>query len=559
MKRALALALALLAVAAPAAGAHATLESTVPERGTAAATPPEQVELRFSEPVELALGAVRVHDAGGHEIQQGDAFHPGGSAAAVAVRLPDGLADGGYTVTYRVVSADSHPVSGGFVFAVGEDAAPPARGVAELLGDQQAGPVTSVAFTAARAVQYGAIALGIGLLAVLLLAWRPALRATGAGEAPAAAFDARARLLLLAAGLAGAGSGVLAIALQAATAQGDALWASLGATGDVLRTRFGTVWGAGVLAWLLVAALAAARRPLAAAVPLAALALLPGLGGHAGVQDPAAVLLPANVLHVLGASAWIGGIAALVLALPAATRTVGAEARTPLLAATMGRFSTLALVGVAALLAGGILQSLLQLDAVADLVDTAFGRAILVKIGLVLALLGLGALNRRRILPALDRAAADGASPGRAGALLRRSLRAEVALGLVAFAATGALAGYPPGTTEPSGPYSASAALGPARVELTVEPAQAGPNELHLYLFDAQDGTQYDVPSAVTVTAALPGRGIEPLALDVRKAGPGHYVAGGAPLAPAGDWRLELVARVSEFDELRTAFEVPVR
>ncbi len=559
MKRALALALALLAVAAPAAGAHATLESTVPERGSAAATPPEQVELRFSEPVELALGAVRVYDTDGREVQEGDAFHPGGQSAAVAVRLPGGLADGGYTVTYRVVSADSHPVSGGFVFAVGEDAAPPAQGVAELLGDQQAGPVTSVAFTVARAVQYGAIALALGLLAVLLLVWRPALRATGAGEAAAAAFAGRARLALLAAGIAGAVSGLAGLGLQAATAQGASLWSSLGATGDVLETRFGTVWGIGVLAWLAVVALAAVRRPVAAAIPLAWLALLPGLGGHAGVQDPVAVLLPANVLHVLGASAWIGGIATLVIALPAATRALGTEARTPLLAATMGRFSTIALAGVAALLAGGILQSVLQLDAVADLVDTAFGRAILVKVGLVLVLLGLGALNRRRILPALDRAARDGASPGHAGALLRRSLRAEVALGIAAFAATGALAGYPPGTTQASGPYSASAALGPARVELTVEPAQAGPNELHLYLFDAQDGTQYDVPSEVTVTAALPDRGIEPLALDVRKAGPGHYVAGGAPLSPAGDWRLELVARVSEFDELRTAFEVPVR
>ena len=146
-------------------------------------------------------------------------------------------------MTYRVVSADSHPISGGFVFAVGEDAAPPARGVAELLGDQKAGPVTSVAFAAARAVQYGAIALGLGLLAVLLLAWRPALRATGAGEAAAGAFAARARRLLLAAGIAGAVSGVAAIGLQAATAQGDALWSSLGAAGDVLQTRFGTVWG----------------------------------------------------------------------------------------------------------------------------------------------------------------------------------------------------------------------------------------------------------------------------------------------------------------------------
>jgi copper transport protein len=477
VKRALALALALVAVAAPAAAAHATLESTVPAGGTAEDPAPGQVELRFSEPVELALGAVRVHDAEGAEVQQGDAFHPGGDSSAVAVRLREGLGDGGYTVTYKVVSADSHPVSGGFVFAVGEDAAPPDAGVAELLGDQKAGPVTSVAFAVVRGVQYGAIALGLGLLALMLLIWRPA----GAPAAPAAAFDARARTLLLIATGAGVGSAVAAIGLQAATAQGSTFWSGLGSAAQVLDTRFGTVWAAGAVAWLVAGALALARRPRLAAVPLGLLALLPGLGGHAGVQNPVAVVLPANVLHVLGASAWIGGIAALIVVLPAATRTLEPERRTPLLAATMGRFSTLALVGVvAALLAGGILQSLLQLDAVDDLWDTAFGRAILMKIGLVLALLGLGALNRRRVLPALDRGAADGAPPGRAGALLRRSLWAEVALGIAAFAATGALAGYAPGTTQPTGPYSASAALGPARAELTVEPAQAGPNELHL-------------------------------------------------------------------------------
>ncbi|MET0684002.1 MAG: copper resistance protein CopC [Solirubrobacteraceae bacterium] len=559
MKRALALALALLAVAAPAAGAHATLESTVPARGSAEETAPGQVELRFSEPVELALGAVRVHDAEGREVQAGDAFHPEGSSSAVAVRLRDGLGDGGYTVTYKVVSADSHPISGGFVFAVGEDAAPPAAGVAELLGDQKAGPVTSVAFAIARGVQYGAIALGLGLLFVILLAWRPALLAAGAPAAAAAAFDARARTLLLIAAAAGVASAVVAIGLQAATAQGTTFWSGIGSADEVLDTRFGTVWAAGAAAWLVAGGLALARRPLLAAVPLGLLALLPGLGGHAGVQDPVAVLLPANVLHVLGASAWIGGIAALVVALPAATRALEPERRTPLLAATMGRFSTVALAGVAALLAGGILQSLLQLDAVDDLWDTAFGRAILVKIGIVLALLGLGALNRRRILPALDRAAAAGAAPGRAGTLLRRSLRAEVALGIAAFAATGALAGYAPGTAQPTGPYSASAALGPARAELTVEPARAGPNELHLYLFDAKDGTQYDVPRDLTITAALPESGIEPIALDVRKAGPGHYVVGGAPFSPAGDWQLEMAARISEFDELRTRFEVPVR
>ena len=494
-------------------------------RHAAADTAPEQVELRFSEPVELALGAVRVHDADGAEVQQGDAFHPGGTAAAVAVRLSDGLADGGYTVTYRVVSADSHPVSGGFVFAVGEDAAPPARGVAELLGDQKAGPVTSVAFTAARGVQYGAIALGLGLLAVLLLAWRPALRATGAGDArrPPRSPRGRGRCCSSAA-VAGAASGVVAIGLQAATAQGTPLWSALGAAGDVLRHalrhRLGRpACSPGSLAGAL-AARRAARSPQPSRWPGSR--CCPASAATRASRTRSPCCSPPTCSTCSARAPGSAGSPRSSLALPAATRAVGAEARTPLLAATMARFSTIALAGVAALLAGGILQSVLQLDAVADLVETAFGRAILVKAGLVLALLVLGALNRRRILPALDRAAADGASPGRAGALLRRSLRAEVALGIAAFAATGALAGYPPGTTEASGPYSASAALGPARVDLTVEPAQAGPNELHLYLFDAQDGTQYDVPSEVAVspprcpsavssrsrsTCARPGRG----------------------------------------------------
>ncbi len=177
----------------------------------------------------------------------------------------------------------------------------------------------------------------------------------------------------------------------------------------------------------------------------------------------------------------------------------------------------------------------------------------------MLALLAAGALNRRRTLPALEREAADGAPPGRPGAVLRRALRAEVALGIAALAVTGALAGYSPGSAAAGGPYSGSADLGPARAEITVEPAQAGPNEVHLYFFDRADGRQWDDAEELTVRASLPAERIDPIALQARKAGPGHYVIGGAPLAPAGDWTIEAVARVSEFDEHRARFRVPVR
>ena len=126
------MAVALLLACAPAASAHALLEGTSPQRGASLDRAPGQVVLRFSESVEVAFGAVRVYDARGGQVQRGDPFHPGGDPRAVAVRLRSGLADGGYTATYRVISADAHPVSGGFVFGVGKAAAPAAT-VGDLL------------------------------------------------------------------------------------------------------------------------------------------------------------------------------------------------------------------------------------------------------------------------------------------------------------------------------------------------------------------------------------------------------------------------------------------
>jgi copper transport protein len=178
---------------------------------------------------------------------------------------------------------------------------------------------------------------------------------------------------------------------------------------------------------------------------------------------------------------------------------------------------------------------------------------------LVLGLLAVGAWNRQRTLPALAREVRAGAPPGGPGVALRRTLRTEIALGIAALAATGALAGYSPSEVQATGPYSAFANLGPARAELTVEPALAGPNEIHLYLFDRADGSQWNATKELTGDASLPGRDIAPIELQPRKAGPGHYVIGGAPLAPAGDWTPEVVALVSDFDEFRTRFQVPIK
>jgi copper transport protein len=293
-------------------------------------------------------------------------------------------------------------------------------------------------------------------------------------------------------------------------------------------------------------------------VPLAALAFLPALGGHAGVQSPVAVLLPANVLHVAAMSAWLGGIAVLVLAVRATTGRLEPGARTRLLAGVVGRFSSLAGVAIAVLLASGIAQGLVEVRTVPDLVETAFGRAVLVKIVLFAGIVALGAINRRRLLPALARAARDGADPGSAGRRLRDTVRAELALGVAAIAVTGALAGYAPSTAESTGPFSTSTDIGPARLELTVDPARVGPNEIHAYLFDRRSGRQFDATKELMVTAALEDKRIAHIHLQAVKAGPGHYVISAAALGVAGTWTIEVTARVSDFDESRARIEVPI-
>lgn len=119
-------ALVLLAALPTAAVAHATLEQTTPDRGAVAKTEPRQVMLRFDEAVEGNFGAVRVFDARGDRADDGRVTHPGGAGPRLAVGLKPGLKDGTYTATYRVISADSHPVSGGFVFSIGRAGTAPA-------------------------------------------------------------------------------------------------------------------------------------------------------------------------------------------------------------------------------------------------------------------------------------------------------------------------------------------------------------------------------------------------------------------------------------------------
>jgi copper transport protein len=581
MRRVVLTALAALlwvALALPASAfAHAQLEETTPPRGAIAKHEPAAVIFRFDEPVEGNFGAVRVYDASGDRVDEGDAFHPDGEGPRLGVHLRPGLPDGSYTATYRVVSADGHIVSSGFVFSIGKAGKAPSETVSQLTAGSGSGPVTEAAFGIARGLQYAAIALAVGGLAFLLLSWLPALAAVGgAGESwsrASLAFASRQKRVLFVAATIGAISAAAGVALEGAEAAGISGFSALkeAIVRETLETRFGTFWGLAVVAWIVFGLLvililrpamsrtrAVPARASLLALPLIFLVMVPALSGHGSTQSPVALDFPVNVVHVAAMGIWLGGLAALLFVAPRATRELEPGDRSRLLAAALSRFSEVALIAVGAILLTGLIQAYVYVRHPGDLLGTGYGRAVLAKFLLLMALIGIGAYNRRRSVPHLKKIAAGGEPPGRAGLLLRRALRAELALLAIVIGVTAALASYAPPVTAQSGPFSTEALVGPIQLELSVEPATVGANEIHIYLFDAKSGAPYTRVKELTVTAALPEKGIS-LPLQPQLSGPGHYTIPSAPLNAGGDWELELTARVSAFDEFSKTVEAPVR
>ncbi len=127
--------------------------------------------LTFSEPVTTQVGAVRVFDAEGRQVDAGDAGQVPGDATVVRVGLRDDLADGTYVATWNAVSVDGHPISGAFVFGVGAAGTADDRAVAALLERSSAGDARfTVLADALRVLVYGGTLLAVGAVLFLVRA-----------------------------------------------------------------------------------------------------------------------------------------------------------------------------------------------------------------------------------------------------------------------------------------------------------------------------------------------------------------------------------------------------
>ncbi|MFJ8536663.1 copper resistance protein CopC [Streptomyces sp. NPDC093591] len=380
----------LLAGAGP-VSAHAALTGSDPQQGAVVDKAPTQVSLTFSEKVALSDDSLRVLDPKGKRIDRGGPANLTGTT--YAVKLHSGLPDGTYTVTYQVVSEDSHPVAGAYTFSIGA----PSQTTVSVSGQTAGGGIVGALYGFGRYVSYAGFIVMVGAAAFVLACWQ-----RGSGVRALQRLVVSGWLALTAATL---GLLLLRGSYTGTGKLGDIF--DLDLLGQVLQTKTGAALVSRLLllaaAALFIAVLFGAydkreeeeKRDLTFGLAIGGTVVAAGLAAswamseHASTGLQAGIAMPVDVVHLLAVAGWLGGLAALLVAL------YRAPADTPVDASAVRRFSRVAFGSVLALVATGIYQSWRQLGSWSAFTGTRYGQLLLVKIGLVVLLVGIAWISRR--------------------------------------------------------------------------------------------------------------------------------------------------------------------
>jgi len=508
--------------------AHSAVRETTPGEGTVLKSAPKQVTMTFTEAVGITDDSVRVLSPENRRVNAGDTEHESGRSNTVRVPLGDGLADGTYTVAWRVVSADSHPISGAFTFSIGK----PSETTASVSAEPAVNPASGALYDIARYAAYAAVALLIGAATFVLVCRPPSaeplrglvragwwvLVATTAalllfrgpyerGTGPATLLDPElientltsrpgwallARLALL------AGAAVFLVRLGRGAAAETEGQEKEGPEKEQVRPKPAVLAVGGLLAVGLAGTWAAAEH------------------ASAGIQVPLA--MTSSVLHLLAMAVWLGGLAALLTTLH--------RSEAPLSAASVALFSRLAFASVSVLVLTGVYQSWRGLGSWDAVFDTSYGQILVAKVCAVVVLLAAAGFSRRwtgRLtdaeeplrVPVLETVGAragggadsgpgaggssgdteestsaatgDGSeeetekettlasAPGARRGALRRSVLAEVVVGVVVLVITTVLTGTQPGRAEiETAAAEETAAAGQRTASTTLIPFDVG-------------------------------------------------------------------------------------
>jgi len=543
-----AIALLILGGWASTVSAHADLLESSPAANTVLDVAPSEIVLTFTEEVTPTVDAIRLFDSDGIAVGVGDVRQERG-VDTLTVAIQGTLGDGSYVVAWSAVSVDSHPISGAYLFSVGNAEATDPNLLENVLNATDSGAPNGQWIRIGRLLSYLGLAIGLGAASVIVICAPDLLRSRRA-----------AGVLWMGAGLGLAGTALM-ISAQAAVI--GTSWTDWAAVAD---TPSGRWWLVRLFAVAAGAVLILYRRflitsqPLRWAAALAALALLGAVaaGGHAISGRAVPLGLIASIAHLAAMSMWVGGLATLLLVVPLKRFW-----------STAARFSPFALGSMAVLAVSGVANGWRQMGTLSGFTDSAYGRALLTKLVVVVAVVSIAAVSRwvlrhdnESVDPVEEGSVAESARSHHGARLLTRTVTVEAIGALVILGVTSVLVGSPPpvdaARSATAAVASVSVVQGDRIAQIDLEPAVTGGTTMHVTITSPGGGLN-DRADEITVAARMPAKGVGPIDIDTTVAGPNHVTTNSADFPIPGVWEITVTARYGEFDQVVFTGQLEVR
>ncbi len=540
------------------ASAHANLAESDPAENSVLETPPSEVTIRFTEPLEAALSEIRVLDSRGEQVDLGDSALDPNDPTVMSVSLGP-LDNGTYTVAWSNVSTvDGHHVRGAFLFSVGEPL------TASAVSDEQ--PLLQS--PAEPFVRWLVLVSGLALVGVLvfrMLVSTPALAGMESDGIAVlrSALSRNTATLVWTALAVFLSMSALRLVVQASVVYDTSFPGALSgpAWSLVSETEWGRLWilRMGFAAAVGAVLFAMRRRDgnvaltwLAAALGAGALLAISRSSHAAALVEIGSISLLNDFIHMIAVAVWVGGLFSLSLDIPAALRLLDERERREALSALIPRFSVVAGMSVAALALTGIYSAWTQV-AIPEAFATPYGRTLIIKIGLVGALLVIAAVNLVWVRPRLS-------GSGRAAYWLRWLVAAEVIVAVATLLSVGFLT-----SLEPARQAASRLGIGSddrlafsdtaegAEMTLEVIPGRVGPNTIDVSLSDGF-GSPITNATDVRVRLSYLDADLGETAVSAVPTGDGEFTLTDQVIGIAGAWEVALVVQRPDAFDARTAF-----
>jgi copper transport protein len=579
----------------PQSFAHPVYVDSSPKPFETLPSPPTEVNVFFSEPIELGYSSIRVLGPDGSPVDQNDAHNIEGDTASIGVTLLPDLPEGEYTVTTSVLSAvDGHVVGETFIFGVG--AAVQLQTGAEGQQQQQQRDILSPEESISRFPGMVGQVMVVGAAFATLWLWKPLMRVPWLSSAISktrVSIDRNMmRLVIIGTGLVLA-SGVAMIVVQAISINAG--------IPEAVATKFGNVWLTRMLQSSILMGIAVAvyrrlttKKTIASRAEIFSILILglavlvtSSLIAHAAATEQVGAIL-LDFFHNAAASIWIGGLILLgFVAVPKILSIGDSMIRSAALSILIPRFSTVVvtLLGIA-VITGPVLLFVLESD-LSVTVASVYGQILAIKLALAGIMVALGAYSQfviQKKAVAIMVGSSITAAGGDNGATalhidrLRhygKVLKAEAGVGIallfmVSLMANGALpSGQFPAyereeldaqaafATAPSADFMRTLYTPEGTIKLNISPFAVGQNAFTLS-FIAQDGSNATGIESATVKLTQLERGIGPITVETTEQSENMFSADAAFSLP-GIWHIEIEGVNTQGSNILTSLDTNIK